>query len=55
MPRSISQNYFVKALSRALSFFSGCPQWIQNVFISVNTLIREEERNRAERDKVECN
>jgi hypothetical protein len=35
MPGCIS----VKALSRALSFFSGCPQWIQNVFNSVNTII----------------
>jgi hypothetical protein len=37
MPGSISENHFAKALSAYL-IFSGCPQWIKNMYFSVNIL-----------------
>jgi hypothetical protein len=35
MPGSISENCFVKALSAAVLFLTGCPRQIENVFPSM--------------------
>jgi hypothetical protein len=52
MPRSTSENHFVKALSASLSFSSKYPQWIESVFLSVNMLTLERGKGLTERDPI---